>query len=299
MSIGKKFLFSLLLCSIFLISLGRANLAKKSQVIAAAAKLPCVVLSDYFYFKNDIKKSLIFDSLYLATDVVDTALKMYHREKNIHFLEIVFVFYHMVSFITKMVELKNLDNESDIKKEEISEEINSKEDNENLNKNNLKRRFFYNFLKYGSLLSDSVFSVGFAYTKNDEIASWISSLGVWQKIFIDCVNNRDFKFDSNSFAVFSLIFGFLWTILDGNEIFEETRSFNFNKSQQFNNIPKNIIIYDYRVKKSRHFMKNFGKNGFKYLSMIPIGRKNDDFENVDEITVLPMYKDAEGNCYYE
>jgi hypothetical protein len=54
------------------------------------------------------KKSLVFDSAYLASDVIDTALKMYYQGHDISLLESAFALYRMVCFFDKIAELSRL-----------------------------------------------------------------------------------------------------------------------------------------------------------------------------------------------
>ena len=177
---------------------------KYIETCAALAKLPLGILADYYDCNDEAGKALIFESLYLATDVVNTVMKISHHSDDVSAFEIGFFVYHSIKFFSRIKEYSELSQNYSSKEKDKLEKENNKNTKNNFYKVLLKT------LKYGGLVGDSFFSLCFAGIDGDfkeaKFARFFSSWsGSCLKLISTCADTKKSEFYLKKYLLTALI----------------------------------------------------------------------------------------------
>ena len=183
----KAVLFAFLLVAVSINTTfpAASDFGKYVEAGSVLAKLPLGILADYYDCQDKTGKALIFESMYLATDVLNTAMKMSDHAQDISAFEYGFLIYHVIRFYSKFKDLSKI-SKHDAKKEKYDSK---KEDS--IPQNNL-----YKALKYIGLVGDSFCSLGFALDSSGDgsTRSVCSRLGSCLKLISTCTDTKNNEF---------------------------------------------------------------------------------------------------------
>ena len=223
------FILFMFLCNSFI----SADISKGIEIGSATLKLPFAIAANYYDCKDETKKALIFESIYLFLDITNTLLKYKHHSDDVALLEKVLNICNAYCLIVNIIKYSQSDFE-------FKDDVNDKKNDEDkikkeLEKNNFKKNL-YNILKNVAFAGDTISSLMFALNNGDSLSKHIirklnSNFNFWIKIFSNSIDNKKVEIYSRLWFVISL-FVLTGNVISQNYILRNRQGFDFIQRMQ-------------------------------------------------------------------